>query len=70
MAQRDVGVMRSLFVIAGIVMCRRLLVMPCRVFVALRRFPVMVGRFLGHQGPPRVIAFVSRVGTARRIPRA
>jgi len=65
---RDMGVMRGLFVIAGIVMFRRLLVMPCRVFVVLRRFPVMVCRFFGHQGLLRVNAFVSRVGPARPTP--
>ena len=41
-----VGVMRRFFVRARVVMFRSLLVMTCRVFVMLRRFPVMVCRFL------------------------
>jgi len=44
-----VRVMRGLFVRAGVVMFRRLLVMTCRVFVMFRRFPVMVCRFLRHE---------------------
>jgi hypothetical protein len=39
----DVCVMRGLFVSAGVVMFRRLLVMTCRVFVMLRRYRVRIG---------------------------
>jgi hypothetical protein len=46
----DVRVMRGFFVRTGVVMFRRLLVMTCRVFVMLRRFPMMLGCLLGHQG--------------------
>lgn len=42
-------VMRGFFVKAGIVMFRRRLVMACRVFVVLRRFPMMLCRFFRHQ---------------------
>src|SRR5471032_592519 len=51
-----VRVMRGFFVSTGVVMFRGFLVMACRVFVMLRRFPMMLGCFLGHQallGLPR-----------------
>jgi hypothetical protein len=41
-AMGKVRVMRGLFVSTGIVMFRRFLVMTHRVFVVLRRFPMMV----------------------------
>ena len=41
-------VVRSFFVRARLVVFRRLLVMTCRVFVMLRRFPMMIGRFFRH----------------------
>src|ERR1035437_7965128 len=44
-----VRVMRGFFVSTGVVMFRGFLVMACRVFVMLRRFPMMLGCFLGHQ---------------------
>ena len=50
----DVRMMRGFFVRAGVVMFRRFLVMTCRVFVVLRRFPVMLCCFLRHQGSPFV----------------
>jgi hypothetical protein len=43
---RGVRVMRSFFGRSGVVVFRGFLVMACRVFVMLRRFPVMVCRFL------------------------
>ena len=45
-----VRVMRGFFVSTGLVMFRGFLVMACRVFVMLRRFPMMLGCLLGHQG--------------------
>ena len=44
----DVRVMRGFLVRTGVVMFRGFLVMACRVFVMLRRFPMMLGCFLGH----------------------
>lgn len=46
----DVRVMRGFFVSTRVVMFRGFLVMACRVFVMLRRFPMMLGCLLGHQG--------------------
>jgi len=46
----DVRVMRGFFVSTSVMMFRRFLVMTCGVFVMLRRFPVMLCRFLRHQG--------------------
>jgi hypothetical protein len=45
-------VMRSCFVFACIVVIRRLLVMACRVFVMLRRFPVMLCCLFRHLESP------------------
>jgi hypothetical protein len=45
----DVRVMRGFFVRTRVVMFRGFLVMACRVFVMLRRFPMMLGCLLGHQ---------------------
>jgi hypothetical protein len=44
-----VRVMRGFFVSTGVVMFRGFLVMACRMFVMLRRFPMMLGCLLGHQ---------------------
>src|ERR1019366_8100489 len=44
-----VRVMRGFFVRTGVVMFRGFLVMACRMFVMLRRFPMMLGCLLGHQ---------------------
>src|ERR1019366_2486838 len=45
-----VRVMRGFFVRTGVVMFRGFLVMACRMFVMLRRFPMMLGCLLGHLG--------------------
>jgi len=46
----DVRVMRGFFVSTGVVMFRGFLVMACRMFVMLRRFPMMFCCLLGHLG--------------------
>jgi hypothetical protein len=56
----DVRVMRGLFVSAGIVVFRCFLVMTGRVFVMLRRLPMMFAEFLRHWGMPLVEVCQSR----------
>jgi hypothetical protein len=52
----DVRVMRGFFVSTGVVVFRGFHVMACRVFVMLRRFPMMLCCLLGHE-----VSFVCRV---------